>query len=225
MVSFSEKEQGSNFQILSYRQDFNTSYLHAKEILDCLNTVSKQGILDFTANFYLIDGFTTTTFASLEEQLNNLKDNSKNILLNKSHLTRDVVPYLLLPIQGIASIPFLKDNYNMILKTLEEDSLFVEPQFHKEISIAIENKKKKYFPIKKLNLHQKKATSVLSEKEYSVLQLLLDGCTNKEIAHKMFFAPSTVSTMISKILKKMHVPDRTNAVITAIKAGWVEGDR
>jgi DNA-binding CsgD family transcriptional regulator len=57
--------------------------------------------------------------------------------------------------------------------------------------------------LKKLNL---------STREYEVMQLLTQGCTNAEIAEKLFLSISTIKTHVSNLFIKMDVKNRTQAI-------------
>lgn len=63
--------------------------------------------------------------------------------------------------------------------------------------------------------------SILTKREIEVLQLMADGNSNRAIGEKLFISEKTVKNHVSSILQKMDVQDRTQAVITAIKNGWV----
>ena len=63
--------------------------------------------------------------------------------------------------------------------------------------------------------------SILTRREIEVLQLLAEGNSNRTIGEKLFISEKTVKNHVSSILQKMSVQDRTQAVITAIKNGWV----
>lgn len=63
---------------------------------------------------------------------------------------------------------------------------------------------------------------LLTSRECEVLQLLADGKSNRSIGETLFISEKTVKNHVSNILQKMNVNDRTQAVITAIKNGWVE---
>jgi two-component system, NarL family, response regulator DegU len=63
---------------------------------------------------------------------------------------------------------------------------------------------------------------LLTRRECEVLQLLADGKSNRAIGESLFISEKTVKNHVSNILQKMHVNDRTQAVVEAIKKGWVE---
>lgn len=63
---------------------------------------------------------------------------------------------------------------------------------------------------------------LLTKRECEVLQLLTDGQSNRAIGETLFISEKTVKNHVSSILQKMSVNDRTQAVVTAIKNGWVE---
>jgi DNA-binding NarL/FixJ family response regulator len=57
----------------------------------------------------------------------------------------------------------------------------------------------------------------LTEREQEILSLIADGLSNREIANKIFISEKTVKTHVSKILGKLHLEDRTQAAIYALK--------
>jgi len=63
---------------------------------------------------------------------------------------------------------------------------------------------------------------LLTKRECEVLQLLTDGQSNRSIGETLYISEKTVKNHVSSILQKMNVNDRTQAVVTAIKNGWVE---
>ncbi|AYC28933.1 response regulator [Paenisporosarcina cavernae] len=75
------------------------------------------------------------------------------------------------------------------------------------------------------NFHQteiRRPFHLLTKRECEVLQLLTDGQSNRLIGETLFISEKTVKNHVSSILQKMNVNDRTQAVVTAIKNGWVE---
>lgn len=61
----------------------------------------------------------------------------------------------------------------------------------------------------------------LSTREMEVLSYLTQGMSNKEIAHLLGISHQTVKNHVTSILRKLCVEDRTQAVIFALKRGWI----
>ena len=59
----------------------------------------------------------------------------------------------------------------------------------------------------------------LTNREYDVLKLLTNGCSNAEIAEKLFLSLSTVKTHVSNLFVKMDVRSRTQAIQKANQLG------
>ena len=68
----------------------------------------------------------------------------------------------------------------------------------------------------------RKPLHLLTKRECQVLQLLSEGQSNRKIAETLVISEKTVKNHVSNILQKMDVNDRTQAVVTAIRNGWVE---
>ncbi len=61
----------------------------------------------------------------------------------------------------------------------------------------------------------------LSEREMEVLACVVRGMSNKEIASLLGISHQTVKNHVTAILRKFGVEDRTQAVVYALKRGWV----
>lgn len=68
---------------------------------------------------------------------------------------------------------------------------------------------------------KEKTYSPLTDRELQVLQLLADGCNNQEIADDLSLSQHTIKTHVGNILHKLSVDDRTQAVVRALREGWV----
>ena len=62
----------------------------------------------------------------------------------------------------------------------------------------------------------------LTEREITVLRLVADGKTNKEIANNLDLSEKTVKNHVRNIFHKLQVYDRTQAAILAIRKGIIE---
>jgi two-component system, NarL family, response regulator DegU len=62
----------------------------------------------------------------------------------------------------------------------------------------------------------------LSVREVEVLDCVAQGLSNREIAEALFITEQTVKNHMTSVLRKLEVGDRVQAVLYAVKHGWVE---
>ncbi len=65
-------------------------------------------------------------------------------------------------------------------------------------------------------------TPSLTERELEVIEALAQGKSNKEIARDLGISEKTVRNHATNIYKKLHIFDRTQAVIYAVRRGLVD---
>ncbi len=63
--------------------------------------------------------------------------------------------------------------------------------------------------------------SPLTDREMEILELIIEGMSNKEIAYRLGISQQTVKNHITSILSKLNLSDRTQAAIYALQRGWV----
>ncbi len=62
----------------------------------------------------------------------------------------------------------------------------------------------------------------LTEREQEIFQLIVQNLSNQEIAQKLYISEATVKTHVSSILRKTGQPNRSQAVLYALKKGYVQ---
>lgn len=69
---------------------------------------------------------------------------------------------------------------------------------------------------------KEKSTHGLTKRELEILDLIAQGLSNEDIAKKLWVTIGTVKTHVSKVLRKLQVSDRSQAVIMAIRVGLIK---
>ena len=68
------------------------------------------------------------------------------------------------------------------------------------------------------------AFAPLTDRELDILRKVSDGMTNAEIGFALGISAQTVKNHVTSILRKLAVNDRTQAVVTALRRGWLSID-
>jgi len=68
---------------------------------------------------------------------------------------------------------------------------------------------------------EEKKLDQLTKREMEVLKLAAKGMTNKDIARHLTLSARTIHTHLSNIFSKMQVGSRTEAILLALKEGWL----
>ena len=61
----------------------------------------------------------------------------------------------------------------------------------------------------------------LTEREMEILRLVGNGLTNKDIGQQLYISDRTVQAHLSNIFSKLGVGSRTEAVMYAVRRGWI----
>ena len=71
---------------------------------------------------------------------------------------------------------------------------------------------------------EQRLSEILSEREMEVLKLATRGLSNQDIADKLCLSLRTVQAHLGHIFNKLQVSSRTEAVVRALKEGWITLD-
>jgi len=92
-----------------------------------------------------------------------------------------------------------------------------ESVLHPSIARKVLNR---FIPVAGKPLKQE-PSEILTEREIEVLRLATRGLSNQDIANELYLSLRTVQTHLSHIFNKLQVSSRTEAVVRALKEGWV----
>ena len=106
----------------------------------------------------------------------------------------------------------------MVIKTVNDGAIWLDPQ----IVPLIRDKSSCFIPQKQTSRAAFRAQHAnLTEREYEVLKLVVDGQSNAEIANTLTISEHTAKAHVCNIIQKLVVDDRTQAAVKAIKEGLV----
>ncbi|MFC3041292.1 response regulator [Virgibacillus xinjiangensis] len=109
------------------------------------------------------------------------------------------------------------------IKVVNEGGSYLHPKVTHNLVMEYRRLAKETVPsIGDGNIEHHKPLHLLTKRECQVLQLLADGKSNRAVAEALYISEKTVKNHVSNILQKMNCNDRTQAVVSAIKKGWVE---
>ncbi|GAB5410378.1 MAG: response regulator transcription factor [Balneolaceae bacterium] len=97
------------------------------------------------------------------------------------------------------------------IKEIKSGGSAISPSIAKKVLEMVKN------PLERKQDAKEKAPFDLSPAELRILEQVVEGKTNKQIAEDVFLSPWTVKTHIKNIYKKMHVNSRAAAVRLALK--------
>ena len=107
----------------------------------------------------------------------------------------------------------------MVIKSVKDGAIWIDP---KVVPILRNRPGMTVIPQKTTSRADFKAQhSNLTEREYEVLKLVVEGKSNSEIAETLTISEHTAKAHVCNIIQKLVVDDRTQAAVKAIKEGIV----
>lgn len=65
-------------------------------------------------------------------------------------------------------------------------------------------------------------TELLTNRETEILELVVEGLSNAEIGERLYLSSETVKKNFSNVLQKLHLNNRVQAAVYALRAGLIE---
>ena len=142
-----------------------------------------------------------------------------SIIMLTSHLSEQEV---LESLQAGARAYVLKDInieiLKMIIKTVKDGAMWLDPQ----VVPILRDKNCGIVPPRQMSRAMfKEQHANLTQREYEVLKLVVDGKSNNEIAQELMISEHTAKAHVCNIIQKLVVDDRTQAAVKALKEGLV----
>lgn len=106
----------------------------------------------------------------------------------------------------------------MIIRTVKEGAMWLDPQ---AVPILREKNCGVVPPRQMSRAMFKEQHANLTQREYEVLKLVVDGKSNNEIAQELTISEHTAKAHVCNIIQKLVVDDRTQAAVKALKEGLV----
>ena len=146
-------------------------------------------------------------------------NNKAKIIILTSHLSEQDI---LNALQAGACAYVLKnvstDILKMIIKTIYDGAMWLDPQ----VVPILRDKNCGVVPPRQMSRAMfKEQHANLTQREYEVLKLVVDGLSNNEIAQELTISEHTAKAHVCNIIQKLVVDDRTQAAVKALKEGLV----
>lgn len=141
------------------------------------------------------------------------------IMMLTSHLREsDIMESLKAGVYAYVLKDINSDMLAMVLRSVNDGAMWLDPK----VVPIIRESGNGMIPAKAKNRANFKAShGNLTEREYEVLKLVVDGKSNYEIAQILKISEHTSKAHVCNIIQKLVVDDRTQAAVKAIKEGLV----
>lgn len=143
---------------------------------------------------------------------------AKIIILTSHNTEEEVNAALTLGVYAYVIKDINTDLLMMIIKSVNEGAIWLDPK----IVQTLRQKSGTLIPKKQTTRAAFRSQHAnLTEREYEVLKLVVDGKSNNDIANLLSISEHTAKAHVCNIIQKLVVDDRTQAAVKAIKEGLV----
>ena len=147
------------------------------------------------------------------------KNPTQKIMMLTSHTdSNEVSAALSLGIYAYVIKDVNTEILKMVIKSVYNGAVWLDPH----IVPVIRSKGGTTIPIKQTSRAAFRSQHAnLTEREYEVLKLVVDGQSNSQIAKSLTISEHTAKAHVCNIIQKLVVDDRTQAAVKALKEGLV----
>ena len=146
-------------------------------------------------------------------------DNKAKVIILTSHLSeQEIIDALHAGACAYVMKDISTDSLKMIIKTVEQGAMWLDPQ----VVPILREKNCGVIPPRQMSRAMfKEQHANLTQREYEVLKLVVEGLSNNEIAQELTISEHTAKAHVCNIIQKLVVDDRTQAAVKALKEGLV----
>ncbi|MCD7780735.1 MAG: response regulator transcription factor [Candidatus Gastranaerophilales bacterium] len=147
------------------------------------------------------------------------KDLKSKIIILSSHNNEDeIVKSLSMGVYAYVLKDINTEMLIYIVKSVFNGAMWLDPK----VVPLLRNKSESVVPQKQTSRAMfKNSHANLTQREYEVLKLVVDGKSNNDIAKELCISEHTAKAHVCNIIQKLVVDDRTQAAVKAIKEGIV----
>ena len=107
----------------------------------------------------------------------------------------------------------------MIIRSIKDGAMWIDPQ---AVPILRDKNNGAVIPQRQMTRAAfREQHSNLTQREYEVLKLIVEGKSNHEIAEMLTISEHTAKAHVCNVIQKLVVDDRTQAAVKALKEGLV----
>ena len=159
-------------------------------------------------------------FSGIEATKQILKNNSNiKIIILTSHINEEELKASLVAGANAYIIKDISTDFLMnVIKMVKKGAMWIDPH----VVPFIREKNNGIIPSRQISRSVfKQNHSNLTQREYEVLKLVVDGQSNSQIAKTLTISEHTAKAHVCNIIQKLVVDDRTQAAVKALKEGLV----
>ena len=147
-----------------------------------------------------------------------VSSDSKIIILSSHNYEEEILKSL-----SLGAYAYIIKDINIeqllhIVKSVNNGAMWFDPQI-----VPVIRNKPEFITSQKMTSRSafKNTHANLTQREYEVLKLVVDGKSNNDIAKELCISEHTAKAHVCNIIQKLVVDDRTQAAVKAIKEGLV----